>query len=117
MCTEAQTSDPSFVLSTDGTQGYYTVPGLIGPGMCDMNPLGGTITGGTGTAGALPCCTGVQTGPLYANLSSGDIRYRISDGKDYCDPNCLAVGDLKPKTNIMYLALAIGAVVLLVATR
>lgn len=56
-------------------------------GVGDAPDFGGTITAG----GALPCCSGVQLGSGYANLPSGDIRYRISDYGDLCDPNCLGV--------------------------
>lgn len=116
ICTPAQTADPSFVLSADGTQGYYDTP--YGPGMCDVNLLGGTITGGTGTTTPLACCTAAQqTSPLYDNLASGDIRYLISNPKTVCNPNCSGGVPASNTSAMMMLLAALGIVVLLVASR
>lgn len=132
-CTQAQLNDPNWVTDPTGTQWYnFANPSQF----CDAFAIGGgsssgqgpdfggiAVTGGTGPGGALPCCSGVQLGPLYANLASGDIRYRISDGKDMCDPNCLGVppgGFPKATTTTtsMWLLIAgLGLVMLLAASR
>lgn len=74
------------------------------------------ITGGTGTASALQCCSGIQLGSGYANSDSGDIRYRISDGKDLCDPNCLTAppaGTKTPTTSYIIPLMIVGGVLLI----
>lgn len=135
-CTAAQTADPTFAI---GPNGDYAWTSSMPTGMvCDPNcltlPTGsgsdfsGSVMPGSGSIpnSALPCCTGVQLGPLYANLPSGNIRYRISDTGDYCDPNCLGVpagGFQTPFTTTsgmnttLLIAAALGILALVMVTR
>ena len=115
-CTPDQTADPSFQQSADGTQGYYNT--AYGPGLCDATCTGINITGGSGTTAPLACCTTAQqSSPLWANLPSGDIRYLISDSEVNCNPNCSGGVPSSITPTVILMIAALGAVVLLVASR